>query len=79
MSLDHRSTIHLVELTVPIIHALSLTDANKQSSDLANKWQGVTIYTARSAITHHVLDGEMEGISIHQQTGLLFLQHSGLW
>lgn len=70
MSFDHRRIICLVELTIPIICALS--DANKQPSYLANKQRGAGTYTISSAITQHVLDGQMEGMSILQQTGLSF-------
>lgn len=70
MSFDHRSIICLVELITPIVCALS--DANKQASYLANKQQAAAMYIISSVITQHVLDGQMEGMSIHQQTGMSF-------
>lgn len=72
MSFDYRSIVCLVELTIPITHALSFTDVNKHPSDLAKEQQEAAIYTTSSAVTQHVLDGQMEATSIHQQTGLLF-------
>lgn len=57
-------------MIIPIAHALS--DANKQPSYLANKQQAAAMCIISGVITQHVLDGQMEGMSIHQQTGLSF-------